>query len=79
MAVDGQSVDFGELTAEWRAANDHVVNLEREEADAADDPPITPLPESLRPLAEHVTADAVFKRAYGVRENRRRRDRFPRR
>jgi len=79
MAVDGQSVDFGELTAEWRAANDHVVNLEREEADAEDDPPITPLPESLRPLAEHVTADAVFKRAYGVRENRRRRDRFPRR
>jgi len=64
MAVDGQSVDFGDLTAEWRAANDHVVNLEREEGGAADDPPITPLPESLRPLAEDVTADAVFKRAY---------------
>ncbi len=64
MAVDGQSVDFGDLTAEWRAANDHVVSLEREEGGAADDPPITPLPESLRPLAEDVTADAVFKRAY---------------
>ena len=64
MAVDGQNVDFGDLTAEWRAANDHVVHLEREEAGAADDPPITPLPESLRPLAEDVTADAVFKRAY---------------
>lgn len=64
MAVDGQSVDFGDLTAEWRAANDHVVNLEMEEAGAADDPPITPLPQSLRSLAEDVTADAVYKRAY---------------
>jgi len=64
MAVNGQNVDFGDLTAEWRAANDHVVYLEREEAGAADDPPITPLPESLRSLAENVTADTVYQRAY---------------
>lgn len=64
MAVDGQSVDFGDLTAEWRAANDHVVNLENDEAGAADNPPITPLPESLRSLAENVLVDPVYQRAY---------------
>lgn len=64
MAVDGQGADFGNLTAEWRTANDHVVGLERDEAGAADDPPITPLPESLHQLAQGVTADAVYRRAY---------------
>ena len=51
MAVDGQSVDLGSLTAEWRAANDQVLKLEKDEAGAADNPPFVALAESLRPLA----------------------------
>ena len=47
MAVDGQNVDLGSLTAEWRAANDHVLRLERDEAGLADDPPVGTLAESL--------------------------------
>jgi hypothetical protein len=64
MAVDGQSIDLGDLTAEWRAANDHVLNLEKDEAGVADNPPVTALADSLRPLATAVMADPVYKRAY---------------
>jgi hypothetical protein len=46
MAVDGQTVDLGGLTAEWRSANDHVLQLEKDEAGAPDNPPITALPAS---------------------------------
>jgi hypothetical protein len=64
MAVDGQSIDLGELTAEWRAANDHVLKLEKEEAGVADNPQVTAIGESLRPLAAAVMADPVCNRAY---------------
>lgn len=64
MAVDGQSIDLGTLTAEWHAANDHVLKLEKDEAGAPDNPPVTALAESLRPLAAAVFADPVYKRAY---------------
>jgi hypothetical protein len=64
MAVDGQSVDMGALTSEWRAANDHVLKLEKDEAGASDNPPITPLAESLYPLAEALIADPVYQHAY---------------
>ncbi len=64
MAVDGQSVDLGNLTAEWRTANDRVLNLERDEAGAPDNPPVASLAESLRPLAGAVMADPVYRRAY---------------
>src|SRR5437016_3275791 len=64
MAIDGQNVDLGDLTAEWRAANDHVLKLEKDEAGAADNPPVTTLAESLRPLSAAVIADPVYKRAY---------------
>jgi hypothetical protein len=30
MAVDGQSIDLGNLTAEWRVANYHVQKLEKD-------------------------------------------------
>jgi len=64
MAVDGQNVDLGSLTAEWRTANDHVLILEKNEAGVADNPPITALPEPLLQLSRVVLEDAVFKRAY---------------
>src|SRR5258708_2462711 len=64
MAVDGQNVDLGDLTAEWRAANDHVLKLEKDEAGASDNPLVTGLAEALRPLATAVMTDPVYRRAY---------------
>jgi len=64
MAVDGQNVDPGSLTAEWRAANDHVLKLEKDEAGVADNPPAIALPESLRPLAAAIIEDDVYRRDY---------------
>jgi len=64
MAVDGQNIDLGSLTAEWRAANNHVIKLEKDEAGVADKVPILELGDSLRPLAAAVTEDPVYKRAY---------------
>jgi hypothetical protein len=64
MAIDGQNVDLGSLTAEWRVANDHVLKLEKDEAGAADNPPITALPQPLIPLGAAVIEDDVYKRAY---------------
>ena len=64
MAVDGQNVDLGDLTAQWRAANDHVLKLEKDEAGASDNPPVTALAEALGPLATAVMTDPVYRRAY---------------
>jgi hypothetical protein len=64
MAINGQNVDLGNLTGEWRSANDHVLELERTEAGAADGPPILPLPDALREMAPAILADPVYQRAY---------------
>ena len=64
MAIDGQRMSLADLTSEWRAANDHVLKLEKEEAGAPDNPPIKALVESLSPFGEAVRADAVCKRTY---------------
>ena len=64
MAVDGQTSDLGALTEEWRSANDHVIQLETDEAGLADNPTITPLAASLQTLADAVLADPIFRRAY---------------
>jgi hypothetical protein len=64
MAVGGQNIDPGDLTREWRAANDHVLDLERTEAGTADNPPIESLADDLGPLSREVMASAVYRRAY---------------
>jgi len=64
MAVDGQSADLGALTAKWRAANDHVLQLEKEQAGAADAAAAGPIPGELAALAQPLLADPVFRRAY---------------
>src|SRR5207249_11100570 len=64
MAVHGQNVDLGDLTAEWRAANDHVLKLEKDEAGAADNPPVTNIAGSLRPLSSTLILVPVSKRAF---------------
>jgi hypothetical protein len=64
MAVDGQTSDLGSLTEQWRTANDHVLELERAEAGAADSPPIQPVPDDVQALREVVLADPVFRQAF---------------
>src|SRR3989454_7899136 len=64
MAVDGQNIDLEDLTAEWRAANDHLLKLEKDEAGIPDNPPVMALAESLNSLAAAVLSDPVYQRAY---------------
>jgi len=51
MAVDGQNVDQGQLTQEWRQANDHVAELETSEAGISDNLQTRPCHLSFRPGA----------------------------
>jgi len=64
MAVNGQTADLGALVEQWRAANDHVMKLEKEEAGLADNPPLMALDNALKPLATVLVNDSVFKRSY---------------
>src|SRR5690348_12589324 len=50
LGVEGESANLGQLTAEWRVANDHVHELEKREGGLADGPTIGPLPETMKPL-----------------------------
>lgn len=64
MALDGQNVDQGALATEWRAANNHLKGVEKNEAGVADNPPQQPLPASMQPFADQVAADSAFQQAY---------------
>jgi hypothetical protein len=66
LTVDGQSANQGQLTEEWRAANDHVRELEKREAKWADQPTIEPLPKELHNLRDLVLADPMYRRSYQV-------------
>ena len=64
LGVEGETANLGELTAEWRTANDHVRKLERREGGWADNPPIAPVPASLEPLKRRILEDPVFQRCF---------------
>ena len=64
LAINGHAVDLGELTEEWRKANDHVQTLETTEAGIADGPPIRELPGELAALAAELSRDPMFRRAF---------------
>jgi hypothetical protein len=64
LAVNGHAADLGELTEEWRRANDHVRALETTEAGIADGPPIRELPPDLAELAAELTGDPMFRRVF---------------
>lgn len=64
LAVNGHATDRGELTEEWRKANDHVRTLETTEVGIADNPPIRDLPPDLAPLAAELLRDPIFQQAY---------------
>ncbi len=64
LAVNGHAADLGELTEEWRKANDHVRALETTEAGIADNPPIRELSPDLAALAAELGRDAMFRRVF---------------
>jgi len=64
MAAEGRTANQGQLTAEWRKANDHVINLEKVEAAFADNPPTQQIPAELQPLAAQVLDHPFFRRSF---------------
>jgi len=64
--VGGAAADIRELSDQWRAANDHVETLQQSEAGYADDPPVSPLPESLADLGRETIEDSVVQRTFAI-------------
>lgn len=69
-AAEGQVVDLGALADEWRAANDHIRDLETREAGWADNPPIGQLPAGQESLRRLVLSDPVFRRSFNLSAHR---------
>jgi len=65
-AADEAAVNFQTLSDEWRAANAHILQLERKEAGIADNPVIDPVPDELKALANEVQISALFKQSFQV-------------
>src|SRR5215510_10724469 len=61
-AADEAAVNLQTLADEWRKANSHILQLERDEAGIANNPTISPLPDDLKPLAEQLQNAPLFKR-----------------
>src|SRR5437667_2079658 len=57
------------LADEWRAANDHIRELEEREAGLADRPAIEQLPREVEPLAQQVLNNPIFRRAFSIVPN----------
>lgn len=66
MAVNGEASDVATLSDEWRDANDHIRQLERDEAGLPDGVEIGALPPELDQLQARVLADPIYKRSFSV-------------
>lgn len=66
MAVNGDAADVGALSEEWRDANDHIRELERQEAGLGDNLEIGSLPPELDELRARVLADPIYKRSFSI-------------
>lgn len=64
--IEGKTATPGELTASWRSANDHIVDLERTEGGFADAPQVSLLSPSLSALRDQVMQDPIAQRAYSM-------------
>lgn len=62
--VAGVSVKHGALVNEWRAANQHVERLMKEEAGLSDGAQVDPLPEAMREVELEARRSDEFVRAY---------------
>jgi hypothetical protein len=66
MAVGGQTADRGQLTTEWRLANDHVKTLETQEAGIADYPHVDALDPALAGRAARFIAGPFFRKSFSI-------------
>src|SRR5712691_4711005 len=64
--VDGDKADMRQLADEWRSANDHIKELEKQEAGAADAPRVSAIPADLDSLLSQVLADPIFRRSFNI-------------
>ncbi len=64
--VNGELADRRSIADEWRAANDHIRNLEEAEPGAADNPEVVDLPATLSNLASQVVMDPIFRQAFSL-------------
>lgn len=58
--------ELGPLTEEWRKANDHIIELEKQESGIADSPPLADIPESLNDLLKEVQNDPIFAKSFQI-------------
>lgn len=65
-SLGGSAVDLTALSDEWRAANDHVQQLELSEAGLADDPSIEDLPDTLDSKRAEFVSNPVVKQSFAV-------------
>ena len=66
MTVDGQNADRGALANEWRTANDHILELEKQEKGYADNPVIAQVPGSLQASRQNILNNPMFQKAFGL-------------
>lgn len=64
--VGGTGADLGELSNQWRAANDHVETLQQSEAGYADNTLVLPMPDSLADLGRETLEDSVVQRTFAI-------------
>jgi len=64
--MEGQAADHRVLADEWRSANDHIRELETEEAGLADKSPIGSALPHLESLSAKVLADPIFQRSFNI-------------
>jgi hypothetical protein len=64
--LEGQLLDRREAGDVWRTANDHVRQLERDEAGLPDGTSVEPMPDELAAIREAILSDAVVQRSFAV-------------
>lgn len=62
--VEAQTMDRKRVADEWRAANEHMSELQRLEPSWADNPPVRPVPQAMEPLVVKVFADPIYHKAF---------------
>lgn len=65
-ALGDKVTDRKQLVNEWRAAHDHMNELQYTEDGWPNEPRLEPVPNSMQPLVDKVMADPVFCRAFST-------------
>lgn len=64
MTVQGHECDAGDMMQRWRTAAAHWRELELSQAGLADDQQVLAMPQAMQAVADQLTADPGFQRAY---------------